>query len=120
VILSLQTAGFDGIIEEANFVADCAGLEYFISSLQQCNSTFYNNLYKALTGASIVFNTLNEEKNCQSLIDALEQLLSPYVRLAHIRGCDLANLDEMSVTHMLDVFILLLGPKSSARGMNCW
>ena len=35
------------------------------------------------------------------------------VNLTHIRGCDLANLDKLSVKHILDVFATLLATRHS-------
>lgn len=116
IFVATATAGFrkaDVVIQEANYVAGCASLKYAISSLEQCNSTFYNDLYRSFTGSSITFNTSSEENRCQILIDALELHLSPWVTLPHIRGYDLANLSELSITHMLDVFSMLFEPLTS-------
>ena len=101
------------LIQEANHVADCANLDYVISSLEQCNSTFYNDLYQSLTGSSITFNTSREGHRCQILINTLQLHLLPNVNLTHIRGCDLANLDKLSVKHILDVFATLLATRHS-------
>lgn len=113
LLLAVNPSGKLDVIQDANYVAGCASLDYAISSLEQCNSSFYNDLYKSLTGSNVTFNTSSEENRCQILINALELHLSPCIKLTHIRGFDLANLNELSITHMLDVFSILFAPPTS-------
>lgn len=94
-------------IQEANLVAIKAGLDYTVSSLEQCNSLFYSDLYRALTGSSITFSTSSEETRCQVLVNVLELQLFPHVTLGHIKGSDLAMLDVLTIKHLLDVFSVL-------------
>lgn len=98
----------ESVIQEANRVAVHASLGYAISSLEQCNSSFYSDLYRLLTGSSITFSTSSEENRCQVLVNVLELRLFPYVRLGHIKGSNLAKLDVLTIKHLLDVFSMLL------------
>ena len=95
------------IIHEANKIAITANISCTVSSLNQCNSCYFHDLYNSFTGLSLSFVSCNEEKKCQLVTDALEMLLSPHIQLNHIKGSNLARLDRMTIKHMLDIFSML-------------
>lgn len=95
------------IIHKANEIAVNANLSCTLSSIHQCNSGYFYDLYKSLTGLNISFVSCNEEKKCQLVTDALEMLLYPHIKLNHIEGSSLARLDIMTIKHMLDIFSML-------------
>lgn len=96
------------ILHQANDVARRANLDYIISSLKQCDSTLYVDLYKSLTTMQVTWKTgSSEEDKCQLVVDSLEEYLSPYISLDHIKGLGLAQVDELTVKNMLDIFSVL-------------
>ncbi len=114
---SLVISGSQSIIKEANHVAGNANLGYVISSLQQCNSVFFSDLYSSLTGVCVCalnFAFMSETEKCQALIEELELYMSPSVKLTHIKGSNLAKLDKLTIKHMLSVFSMLFKAHSAA------
>ncbi len=96
------------IIKKANEVANIAKLGYNILELKQCNSSFYRDLYKVLSGSDVLFHwQSSEERRCQLILKALESFLSPLVKLDHIRYSNLALRDEFDVKNLLDIFAVL-------------
>ena len=96
------------IIKKANDLARRAKLEYVIIEFVQCNSAFYCDLYKALSGSNIIFQEyFSEEIKCQLVLEALEDFLSPYVKLEHIKHSSLAFRSVLEVKNLLDIFAVL-------------
>ena len=103
-------------MRRANEVAEVAKLGYFILELKQCNSAFYGDLFKALSGSELSFpQSSSEEDKCHQILDALEGFLSPYVKLDHIRYSNLALQDEFDVKNLLDIFSVLFKSSPSAQ-----
>lgn len=104
-----QADVYGSLIHKANSVSVLARLGYEISSLVQCNSSFYYDAYKSLTGLKISWPvSCGEDVRCQLIIHSLEKYLTPYIKLDHICGLSLSVLDELTVRNMLDVFLALL------------
>lgn len=90
-----------------NGILEYSGLDYNILSLSQCNSKLLLDLYTSVTGSALMFDPgLDEKDKCQVVVDALERHL-PAIKLDHIQGSSLASKEELALTDLLNVFLLL-------------
>lgn len=107
------------LLRKANYVASVARLDCVLHSLQECNSSFYCNLFKVLSGSDIAFHKqCSEEDKCQILLQALQRFLTPHVKLDHIKYSRLAEQNELDVKNLLDIFVLLF-QTSGQKGRYC-
>ena len=104
-----KTQAHSLLVLKARQLSELAQLRYSISNIDQCNSQFYYDLYKALTGLKIHWSSgFTEDLRCQVIVDSFEEYLSPHIKLGHIQGYNLARSDPVTVGNMLDVLIALL------------
>ncbi len=100
------------ILHSAKSVATGVNLGYVITSLEQCNSKFYGDIYNLLTGSSITYDPhWDEGEKCQLIVNMLERYMQPHINLDHIRGIKLAQCDELAVKNILDIFSVLVDTK---------
>ena len=99
------------VISLANTILIHVGLPRKVSTLKQCNSSLFSQLYETLTGCRVPSLSLqaptSETVKCQAVIDALNVHLHPHVTLDHIQGSDIAQLDAISIKNFLDIFSVL-------------
>ena len=106
------------VLLKAKDLSRLANLEYEISTVEQCNSVFFRDIYKSLTGLNISCSgSCSEDERCQIVIDSLEEYLSPCVPLDHIHGFNLAHWDAVTMNNLLDIFLELF--KSSCVRLAC-
>ncbi len=102
---------YSTVISLANSILVHVGLPRKVSTLKQCNSSLFSQLYETLTGCRVPSLSLqaptSEAVKCQAIIDALNVHLHPHVTLDHIQGTDIAQLDVISIKNLLDVFSVL-------------
>lgn len=99
------------MIALANALLDHASVPRHVSTIKQCNSTLFSQLYEALTGSKVPGivsqGPTSESVKCQAVVNALNRHLAPHVNLDHIRGVDLAALDLLAMRNLLDIFSVL-------------
>ena len=99
------------VISLSNTILVHVGLPRKVTTLQQCNSSLFSQLYETLTGCRVPSLSIqaptSEAVKCQAIIDALNVHLHPHVTLDHIQGSDIAQLDAISIKNLLDIFSVL-------------
>lgn len=112
------------IIEHVNDILLSSGLGYAISSLGQCNSKLFLDLYNCVVGPPLWYDPdLEEEQKCQFVVSRLEKHLSPVIKLDHIQGSSLARKEELAVIDLLNIFVVLwttAGENSSCLHASGW
>ena len=75
------------VLSLANTLLSHTGISQQVTTLKQCNSTLFSELYKVLTGSrvSLTQTSSSEEARCQAVVDDLSKHLSPHVSLEHIK-----------------------------------
>ena len=102
---------YHAVISLANSILIHVGLPRKVSTLKQCNSLLFSQLYETLTGNKVPSLTprgpTSEAVKCQAVVNALNIHLQPHVTLDHIQGSDVAQFDLVSIKNLLDIFSVL-------------
>ena len=108
---NLSIINFIPVISLANALLDHAVVPRHITTIKQCNSTLFSQLYESLTGSRvpgiISQAPTSEAVKCQAIVNALNRHLAPHVNLDHIRGIAIAALDLLALKNLLDIFAVL-------------